>query len=199
VPGLAASDALPDQAGEQGRFTAQVAQPRSLGHFFHSCRSPVYVVAGLQPELTNELSLRPAIAFTKWMGGVQLADEVGGAVDKVLDVKSNEMLLGCELRQNLLQRGFEKSRQPKEMASLRDVHGPKLSRPFVHILENEPMDRFQMRDIESACNGIIDQLRNASMGLARFKAFQEFRVSEIAQVLEDACAGIEIRFRILGH
>ena len=61
------------------------------------------------------------------------------------------------------------------------------------------MDRFQMRDIESACNGIIDQLRNASMGLARFKVFQEFRVSEIAQVLEDACAGIEIRVRILGH
>jgi len=127
------------------------------------------------------------------------ADEVGGAVDKVLDVKSNEMLLGCELRQNLLQRGFEKSRQPKEMASLRDVHGPKLSRPFLHILENVPMDRFQMRDIESACNGLVDQLRNVSMGLARFKAFQEFRVSEIAQVLEDACAGIEIRVRVLGH
>jgi hypothetical protein len=39
--GLAASDALPNQAGEQGRFTAQVAQPRSLGHFFDSRRSPV--------------------------------------------------------------------------------------------------------------------------------------------------------------
>jgi hypothetical protein len=123
-------------------------------------------VASVQSELTNELSLRPAIAFTKRMGGVQLADEVGSAVEKILGVKSNKMLLGRELCQNLLQRGFEKSRQPKEMASLRDVHGPKLSRPFLHILENVPMDRFQMRDIESTCKRRVDQLCNASMSLA---------------------------------
>jgi hypothetical protein len=107
-------------------------------------------VAGVQSELTNEPSLRPAIAFTKRMGGIQLADEIGGAVDKILGVKSNKMLLGRELCQNLLQRGFEKSSQPKEMSSLRDVHGPKFTSPFVYILENVPMDRLQVRDIESA-------------------------------------------------
>jgi hypothetical protein len=48
--GLAGLDELPNQAGEPGRFTAQVAQPRSLRHFLGSCRSPVDVVAGLRPE-----------------------------------------------------------------------------------------------------------------------------------------------------
>jgi len=146
--GLAASDALSNQAGEQERVTAQVAQPRSLDHFFGSCRSPVDVVAGLQPELANKLTLSPAIAFTKRMGGIQLADEIGGAVDKLLGVKSNKMLLGRELRQNLLQCRLEESSQSEEMAALRNVHRPKLSRPFVHVLENVPMDRLQMRDIE---------------------------------------------------
>jgi hypothetical protein len=37
------------------------------------------------------------------------------------------------------------------------------------------------------------------MSLACFKASEKFRVSETAQVLEDACAGLEIRGRILGH
>jgi catechol 2,3-dioxygenase-like lactoylglutathione lyase family enzyme len=35
-----------------------------------------------------------------------------------------------------------------------------------------PMDRLDVRDIESAWNGSIDQLCNASMRLACFKAFQ---------------------------
>jgi hypothetical protein len=108
-------------------------------------------VAGLQPELANKLTLRPAIAITKRMGGIQLANEICGAVNKLLTVKSNKMLLGRELRQNLLQRWFEESSQPEEMAALRNVHRPKLSGPFVHILEDVPMERLQVRYIESTC------------------------------------------------
>jgi hypothetical protein len=107
---LAGSDALSNQAGEQGRFTAQVAHSRSLDHFFFgTCRSPVDVVAGLQPELANEFVMRSAIAVTKQICGIQLSDEIGSAVDKLLRVKSNKMLLGRELRQNLQQRRCEES------------------------------------------------------------------------------------------
>jgi len=66
-------------------------------HFFHSCRPPIDLVAGLQSELANELASRPATAFTKRMSGIQLADEEGGAVDKFVGVKSNEMPLAREL------------------------------------------------------------------------------------------------------
>ena len=95
---------------------------------------------------------------------------IGGAVDKIPDIKSNKMLLGPELRQNLLQRRFQEGSEPEEMAALRNVHRPKLSHPFVDILENMPMDRLQVREIESACNRRGDQICNASMGLACFKA-----------------------------
>jgi len=40
------------------------------------------------------------------------------------------------------------------------------------------MDRLQVRDIEFAGNGRIDQLCNASMSLACFKAGAQFPVSK---------------------
>jgi hypothetical protein len=53
------------------------------------------------------------------------------------------MLLGRELRPHRLQCRFEKSSESEETAALRNVHRPKLSRPF--ILENLPMDPSGLR------------------------------------------------------
>ena len=81
-------------------------------------RPPVNVVAGLHPEFPNKLALRPAIAFTKRMGGVQLAEEIGGTVGKDLGIEINEIFLGREFRQNLLQRRLEERRESEEIAAL---------------------------------------------------------------------------------
>jgi len=58
------------------------------------------------------------------------------------------------------------------MAALGYVHGPKLSRPFVHILEDVPMNRLKVYDIESSRSRSIDQLCNAAVRSAGFEAFQ---------------------------
>ena len=88
-----------------------------------------------------EFALSPPIAFTKGMRRIQLADEVGGPVNKVPTSSPTRWFSVASFDSNLLQCGFKESSQSKKMASLRDVHGPKLSRPFVHVLENMPMDR----------------------------------------------------------
>jgi hypothetical protein len=85
------------------------------------------------------------------------------------------------------------------MAAFGDVHRPKLSRPFIYIPEGVPMDRFQVGEIELSREGVVDQLRDPSVGSSCLEAFQVFRISETAQVLEDVCAGIELRVRILGR
>ena len=85
------------------------------------------------------------------------------------------------------------------MPTLGDVHRPKLSCPFIYVLEDVPMDRFQVGEIEPSREGVVDQLRDPSVGSSCLEAFQVFRISETAQVLEDVCAGIELRVRILGR
>ena len=77
--------------------------------------------------------------------------KVGGAVGKDVGIKIDEMFFSRELRENLLECWFEKISEPKKMAALRDVHCPKLSRPFVHLLENVAMNRFQVVEIELTC------------------------------------------------
>jgi hypothetical protein len=68
------------------------------------------------------------------------------------------------------------------MATLRYVHRPELPRPFIHILEDVPMDRLEVRDIECAFHGSVDQLRDAAMRSTRFESSQQLRISETAQI-----------------
>ena len=89
--------------------------------------------------------------------------------------------------------------QAEELAALGYIYGPELSGPLVHVLEDVPMNRLEMRNVESSRQGSIDQLCNAPVRLAGFKARQKFRVSEIAQVPEDVCAGIYLRVQIPGR
>src|SRR3989442_14189451 len=104
-------------------------------------------MAGLEPELENELTLRPDIAFTKRMSRIQVTEKIRGAVGERRSIEVNEVALGCEFFQGLLQRRFQEASDSEEMAALGYVHRPKLSRPFVHILENVQMQRLEVRDI----------------------------------------------------
>jgi hypothetical protein len=133
---------------------------------------PVNVVAGLQSEFANKLALRPAIAFAKWMRCIQLAEEIRGAAGKNVGIEIGEMVLCREFLQNRPERRFEEPSVSEELAALRYVHRPKLSRPFVHVVEDVTMDRFEVLDIESARKWAIDQLGNALVRSPRFKACQ---------------------------
>ena len=176
-----------------------MTQPRCLGHLLGRRRPPVNVVASLQSDLTNEFALCPAIAFPKRMSSIQIAEKIGRAIGKHRGIQVSEVVLHREFLQDLLQRRFEERSDSEEMAALGYVHRPKLSRPFVHVLEDVPMNRLKMRDVESPRHEGINQLRNAPVRAACFEARQLFWVSETAQVLEDVCAGIELRVRILGR
>src|SRR5258708_1118074 len=133
------------------------------------------------------------------MSGIYLAEKIRSPAGKHRGIEVHEVLFGRQSLQGLLQRRFEEVCEPEEMASLGYIHCPELSGPLVYVLENVPMNRFEMRDVESPRNGSIDQLSNATVGSTCFKAFQQFRVSETAQIFEDVCAGIEIRVRIPGY
>src|SRR5437879_2841741 len=104
-----------------------MAHARCLGHLLESRRPPVDVVPGLQPELANELALRPAIAFTKRMSGIQFAEKIGRAAGKHCGIEVNKVVLGRELFQGLPQCRLEEGGEPEEMAALGYVHRPKLS------------------------------------------------------------------------
>jgi hypothetical protein len=56
------------------------------------------------------------------------------------------------------------------MTALGNIHRPKLSRLLVHVLEDVPMNRLQVADIESPGKWIVDQLRDAVVGSACLEA-----------------------------
>src|ERR1017187_858558 len=150
-----------------------MAQPRRLGHLLASGRPPVNIMASLQPDLANELALRPAIAFAKRMSRIQFAEKIGSAPGKARSIEVNEVIPGREFFQDLLQRRFEEGSESEEVPSLGYVHRPKLSRPFVHVLEDVPMNRLEVCDVEFPRNGSIDRLCNAPVRSARFEALQQ--------------------------
>ena len=95
-----------------------MARPRCLGHVCLGRHAPVNVVAGLQPDLANELALRPTIAFAKRMSGIQLAEKIRSPAGKHRGIEAHKVLLGRQSLQGLLQRRFEEVCEPEEMASL---------------------------------------------------------------------------------
>jgi hypothetical protein len=133
------------------------------------------------------------------MSCIQLAEKICRAIRKHAGVEVHEVVLVGQLCQQLLERRFEEGGECEKMAALGYVHRAKLSRPFVYVLKDVPMNRLKMSNVESSRNRSLDQLRDAAMRPACFETFQLFRVSQTAQVFEDVCAGIEVRVRILGH
>src|SRR5580658_43806 len=171
------AEACAQQLREERCISAQMAQPRCFGHLRGGRRPPIDIVAGFQPDLANELALRPAIAFAKRMSRIDLAEKPRGAPGEGGGVQSGEVVPSRELFQDLSQRRFEECRRAEEVAALGYVHGPKVSCPSVNILEDISMNRLEVRNVEFPGNGSLDQLRNAPVRAARFKTFQQFRVS----------------------
>jgi hypothetical protein len=77
--------------------------------------------------------------------------------------------LGRESLQSLLQRRFKKGRESEEMTTFGYVQCPKLSSPFVYILKNVPMNRFEVRDAKHPPDRTVDQLGNAPVRSACFE------------------------------
>src|SRR5216110_3178289 len=105
-------------------------------------------MAGSQPELANEFALRSAIAFTKRMGRIQLAEKIGSSLGERCSIEGSELVFSRKFLQGLRYGGFQEGGESEEMAAFGHVHRPKLSRPLVHVLKDVPMDRLEVRDIE---------------------------------------------------
>src|ERR1700677_3251162 len=113
----AATHAFAQQPRKRRCIAAHVAQLRCIIHLLNRGRPPVDVVPGLQPQLPNELALRPAIAFAKRMSGIQLTEEPGGPPGKQCGIEIDEVVLGREFVHGLQQRRFQESGESEEMAA----------------------------------------------------------------------------------
>jgi hypothetical protein len=171
-----------------------MTQPRCLGHLLGSRRPPVNVVAGLQSDLTNEFALCPAIAFPKRMSREnrprdrQTSRHPGERGSSPSRVSPGSVAAPVRGTQRFRRDGRPWIYSPSETVP------PIRTHPGRFTDESPEGARCRI----SRASG-YDQLRNALVRAACFEACQLFWVSEAAQVLEDVCAGIEIRVRTLGH
>lgn len=139
-------------------------------------------MSGLQSEFANEFALRPAVAFAKRMSGVQFAAIVGGAAGKGVGGKVHKMVFGRQFRHDLLERGFQERSKSEQMTTLGYVHCPKRTSPLVYVLEDGPMDGFQMGPPLSARSQVvlIDPLdfRTAEDSQVQARRYPPARTSE---------------------
>ena len=137
-------------------------------------------MAGFQPEFAHELALDSPVAFAEGMSCIEFAEIVSRSLGKLIRAQALQVFLARQLSKRLLERGFEEIGEPEEMPALGDVHCPELAGPLVDILEDVPMDRFQVLDVEGSRRWSVDQLGNAPVRASRFEPFQLFRISEAA-------------------
>lgn len=133
------------------------------------------------------------------MRRIQLAQIIGGSIDKPIGIQASQVVLSRQLSESLIQRGLKKCGSPEQVPAFGNIHRPKFARPFEDVLKDVAVDRFEKHRIAPAGEWGFDQLGKASMGTSSLERFELSRVSETAQVFEDGCAGVEIRVRILGR
>ena len=74
-----------------------------------------------------------------------------------------------------------------------------LARSGVDILKNPFVDSLQVTSVEYAWHRSVDQLGDSPGGGFRFKLSEDASIAYRAEVSKDACSGVRVWVRALGH
>jgi len=85
------------------------------------------------------------------------------------------------------------------IAGFRNIHGPEVSGPLVHVLKNMAMDRLKMPRVEPALYGLVFQFNGPPGCRYRLEFAELAGVPNIPQVPENIRFGIDMRVHISGR
>lgn len=127
------------EAGNHGRHKGLTPDPRKIEWESDSVA-----------EEMKEAKLGSAVTFTKSVNHVEFGQEVGGECDELFFGSAPQSRSAVQTIEQLSQLLINVGRQAEEIASLRGLHGSRLSRPLIHILEKMPVDRTVVRNVKVA-------------------------------------------------
>lgn len=127
------------EAGNHGRHKRLTPNSRKIE----------WVSYGVAEEM-KEAKLGSAVAFAKSVNHVEFGQEVRGERDELFFGSTPQIRSAVQTIEQLSQLLINVGRQTEEIASLRGLHGSRLSRPLIHILEKMPVDRTVVRNVKVA-------------------------------------------------
>ena len=101
-------------------------------------------------EKVQEAELCAAVALAKGVDNVELGQEIGGEGDEFVRGCSPPIRWSVQAIEQLSQLLIDVGGQTEEIPALGRLHGPRRSRPLIHILEEMAMDGPEVLNIEIA-------------------------------------------------
>jgi hypothetical protein len=154
-PSSVSVDGFGEDLRELGVVAPDKAELRGSDHPLRVLVFPHQPVAGRERKLPDKFALRSAIAFPKWMNGVDFAEIIRGARGPVVCVEILQPALSGEFSEEGVKVLFHVLRGRKPNARFGNVYNTKASCPAIDILKDMSMDRFQVLGVETSDKRVL--------------------------------------------
>lgn len=110
----------------------------------------VQPVPGLFGQAPQILQLRPPVAFSERMDVVDVANNYARLLTELRSAQAAQELLVNQSAMHVGHADGDKAERLESRAPFRDLDCPNVARPLENILEQVPMDRAKMIEVEAA-------------------------------------------------
>ena len=134
-----------------------------IDHFALVRLRPIEGMARASGNLVHEGALRSAVAITKRMQGIDLAQVMRRAIEKLIFRQSLQMVVGLQSIERRFSKAIDILHRRKRLA-FGDVDRACFARPRVDILKEIFVNVFQVIEVEIARNRVRDRDRDRDRG-----------------------------------
>jgi hypothetical protein len=178
-------------ADDSGQFGCVAAE--RLDGSFQNVR-PVHVlprdvIAVRVRQMTNELALRSAIAFTERVQRIQLPEILRRAVAECVRVKPCEILFLGKVLEDGRGGALDVNMVREQVPALANIDCSQLSGPIVDVAEQVTVDRLEVGEIKAAFEGRLRKLAGALGYEVGFRSLKRSLVGDAEAIFRTPDSG----------